>query len=282
MYKFYNLVTGLLIALFPQVALAAPDPMSVTLCMGGIFGVGCNTDAVAADADSYLRNITLTDPSGRLFQAFAAALFFMCVIYGIKLAATSYKDGAMSEAIQAYVQAFIGATVVGGAFVLGNSIANDADHTIIVDTEPIKDSIFGQIASFLITIVTVVVIANIIIQGIRMISALNEGSIETARKNFIQSLAGGAIVMIVVPVFNAITGLGSAGGIEIQTKIVQIANFLGTIFGVLAVIAFIVAGIMLIVSVNDSLRDRARSLMIASLIAIICVVAALGIVQFLI
>lgn len=266
----------------PQTVSAAVQPMTVTLCLPGTFGAACNPDAASGNIDGYIQNLFL-QPVGaggpRMVSIFASLLFFMLVLYGLKLAVSNQQDGAMSEAIQAYTQAAIGAGVVGGAFLL--STAFSATPAVVADTTVVKDSILLSAARFLFGTVIFVVTANIVIQGIRMIIAVNEGNVESARKNFIQSLIGGAMVMIVGPIFNSFSGLGAGGGGTVQTLVVQIANFLGVIFGVLAVIAFIVAGIMLVVSVNESLRDRARSLMISSIIAIIVVVAALAIVSFL-
>lgn len=278
-----RIVAGLVTAFLSLAASAerclagAVTPLTMNLCLPGTFGVTCNPDAVAADPNAYIRGILLDND--KIFRTFAGILLLMLVAYGIKLAATAHNDNSVSEARLAYMQALVGAILVGAAYVIGDAFS--ADPAIISDTQIIKNDVLEIVIQLLVGVVVIVVIANIVIQGIRLIISLNEGGIETARKNFIQSLAGGAMVMIVVPLFNALTGLGSGGGNRMQEIVVGIANFLGAIFGVLAVAAFVIAGIMLVVSVNESLKDRARSLMIGSLIAIVVVVASLGIISFL-
>ena len=56
-----------------------------------------------------------------------------------------------------------------------------------------------------------------------------------------------------------------------------IARFALTIFGAVAVIGLIVSGIMLIVSVEESLKERAKKLVITCVVALAVIITAFGI-----
>jgi len=62
-------------------------------------------------------------------------------------------------------------------------------------------------------------------------------------------------------------------------ELAGIARFLLTIFGALAVIGILAAGVMLIVSVDESLKDKAKKLVIACMIALVIVIASYGIID---
>ena len=87
------------------------------------------------------------------------------------------------------------------------------------------------------------------------------------------------MVMLAQPILSAVTP--GAFNNEINNNIVGIANFLATIFGVGAVLAFIVAGIMLVVSINETVKDRAKTLMFTAVVAIIIVISSLALVTVL-
>ncbi len=216
--------------------------------------------------------------SSLIFYAFGAVLFACLVISGFQLAFFSRSDSATDEIIKAYGEAFIGTILVSGAFALADVFVNIGDPQVI-DLQVFERTFVQQLIAFGVQITGVVLVANIVVQAARLITAQEEGDVSTARTNFIQSLIGGAIVMLAAPVISlVIPGTFNA---QINVEIVGIANFLATLFGTFCVISFVVAGIMLIFAYDDGLKDTARTIVITSIVALIVVVSAAAIVNFL-
>jgi len=256
--RFLKLVLASVLCGMPAAAAAQVDP-----CISG--SLTCN-----ADLATYVAGIL---PA--LGTAFVGVLFAALVFYGFKLAVESRSDSGMQNATQAYLNAFIGSVVVLGAYIFASSFGT----VNVIAPAATETGIIIPIITFVVQLVGAVLILNIVIQGFRLIAAMSEGDTDSARKNLLQSLIGAAIVMLTVPIINLIQpGAFSSG---INAEIVGIANFLATLFGLLAVLTVIVAGIMLVVSVNESLKDRAKTLIITALIAIVVVMSSLGIVRIL-
>jgi hypothetical protein len=213
---------------------------------------------------------------GNIYHIFFWFFFAMLILYGFTLVVQSRKSEAVQEAIASYTHAFIGAVIFTGAFLLAEAFATP---NVPVNIEPVQEGILERVIAFLVVLVGAVLVANIVVQGIRLILAVNEGNIDTARKNFIQSLVGAAIAMLAKPILSLVRPGGFHLGIN--DEIVGVANFLGAIFGLMAVVTFIIAGIMLVVSVEDSLKDRAKKLIITSLVAMAVVVASLALLTIL-
>jgi hypothetical protein len=208
--------------------------------------------------------------------AFSGIVFAAAVFYGLKLAAESRKDGAVSEAALAYGQIFAGAAIFLGSVALSNAFGTVG----VINPQTAETGILLGVVAFLMRTVGAVLILNIVIQSFRMILAQDDGGISTARNNLLFSFIGAAIVMLAAGILNLVRpGLFNGG---INAEFVGIANFIGVFFGVLAVVAIIVAGIMLIVSIDESLKDRAKQIIIASLVAIVAIAVSLGLIQILV
>lgn len=238
----------------------------------------CDTDVGLPNCTTNLPgyvNSTILGGTDNIYTAFFGITFAMMVFYGIKLAITSRSDSATSETISAFSQALFGVMLVTGSLTLANSFATPG----LVADVPAVESLLREVVEFITRLVGIALTLNIVIQGIRFIVAVNEGNTDSARRNLIQSFIGAAIVILATPIIDLI--LPGTFNTGISNQIGGIANFIATIFGLMAVIAIIIAGIMLLVSVDEGLRDRARRLIITALVAVGVVVSAAGIIQVL-
>ncbi len=86
-----------------------------------------------------------------------------------------------------------------------------------------------------------------------------------------------AVVLLASAMVNAVTG-SNAGILGAEGK--AAANLGLEIFGFLVVVSFIVSGAMLVFSVNEDLKDRAKKAMFGSVIGMIVVFAAYMIVTY--
>lgn len=87
-------------------------------------------------------------------------------------------------------------------------------------------------------------------------------------------------MLLINPLLEALVPGARAG--VINEEMIGIANFMLTIFGLMAVTAVVIAGIMLVVSINESLKDTAKTVIRVTVIATAVVIAAYSIVASLI
>jgi hypothetical protein len=256
-----NFVTALFLLALPGSVLAVTvDPCATN-------DLTCNSDLPTYLADTLLPAFVI---------AFGGIVFAAAVFYGLKLAAESRKDGSIAEAGVAYSQIFAGAAIFLGAFALANAFGTVGT----IAPEEVEVGILVGVVAYLIQMVGGVLVLNIVIQSFRMILAQDEGGVSSARTNLISSLIGTAIVMLAAGIFNLVRP--GAFNHDINSRIVGIANFVGVFFGLLAVVAIIVAGIMLIVSIDESLKDRAKTIIITALVSVIAIAVSLGVIQILV
>ncbi|MDO8468598.1 MAG: hypothetical protein Q7S29_02465 [Candidatus Peribacter sp.] len=264
MRKLFIALSAVGAALLPQAALAAsnPNPAIIQTCV--VPGISC----LGGDLASYI-NSTILD--GARF-AFTGLLFGAILYYGIKLLVMPESDSAVTETKQAFEYAIfgtilmLGAGLIAGSFVTGG-VVNPAGLNTVLDT----------VVTFMKALVATALLVNITIQGFNMIMATDEGGVTKARTKFLHGVYGAAIVLLASPIVNMLYDKNASAG-EIELK--GIANYVITIFGLLAVVALIVSGILLVISVDESFKDRAKKLATASLVALIVVISAGALINF--
>lgn len=277
-----NLVFAIATLLGNQIAYAADppvvkeiDPVAMNPCPFGTTDLSC-----ANDLPEYIRGIFIGN--GIIYDAFSLVVFVMVVFYGVRLIILSRNESAQADAAMSYANALVGIVLVAGAAFIANVVL---DHSQVVNTaalDPLENSVFVNVYNFIKAIVVGFVITNLFIQGFRLVATFDDGNSDSAKQALIRSLAGAAIVLICSPIVYALEPRNSgtradASGIVVQ--IAGIANFLLTIFGALAVLGFVTAGILFVVSVEDSLRERAQKLMIASIVSLIIVIASTALIR---
>jgi hypothetical protein len=258
--------------------LAQIDYSNIDPCpLGG--GISC---LAASGGASYIR-LLITGPQGSAF-AFGGLLFGMLLFYGIKLLIGSRSDNTLTEIKQAYGQALFGTAIVGGAIFLANTFASGTGEIVAANN---FNSVVGNAISFLSALIATIVLTNVVIQGIRLIVALEDGDVDKAKKGFLHGMIGAGIAILAVSfvrIFTAVETSGGggldAGGVELAIiEILGIGQYLTLLVGAIAVLGILVAGIMLVVSVDESLKDRARKLIITSLVALAVSLTAFGLVR---
>ena len=258
--RLIGLLTGLLmpVLIYAQDSVKPCLPGSTITCLG-------NGDLAGHFYNTVVSNI---------FMAFGGIMFAALVFYSIKLAAQSRTDSIITETMTAYTQVFAGATLVMGASLIANSFGKVG----AINPEAVEAGLIAVVIAYIVKIIGAVLVLNIVVQGIRILMSGEEEGMNAAKSNLIRSFVGVIFVMLGAPLLQMATPAFNSG---INHKLVGIANFIGVIFGILAVVAIIVSGIMLIVSVNESLKDRAKSIIISALVAIIIVAISLGLIQIL-
>lgn len=204
--------------------------------------------------------------------AFAGLLFAMFIFYGFKLIFGSDNDSTVSEVYKAYGHAAIGAILAGGAFMFANTFAVPG---AIVNPAPGNTVVFGIIATFR-AVLFVALVFNIFYQGYRLVSSQDDSQTEKAKKQFVYGMVGTAIVLLADRVVYAFSGRDY--GI-LNTEAVGIANFIGTIFGAFAIIALFVAGLWLVLAIDEQNKDKAKKIITGAFIVLAITMISLTLIR---
>jgi hypothetical protein len=275
-----NSIPAILGLILPTTARAAAsiDFTAIDDCpMGSSVLGGCGT----TDAGAYVSDI-VTGNNG-LINIFIGLMAAMLVFYSVKLLLGSRDENTLTEVKMAYINALLGAVLVGGAFAFSNTFATGNSTTLVVQSA--FNSRLIIVGLFFEGLVSAVTIANVSIQGMRLVIAQDEGAIDSARKRFFHGMVGTAICLLVIPIVDTFTGgttaLGGSSGTiaPAMVEVLGIAKFALTIFGALAVVGLIVAGVMLVISVDESLKDRAKKLVTGCIVALGVVIASYSIIS---
>ena len=272
--RHFAVFIGLIAALLVPIDILAQDfsniyadPCPIT----GVTGVGCYN---SPNPVPYIANL-ISGPRGARSVIFGGLLIAMLIFYGIKLLLGSHNESTLGEVKMAYGHALAGSVIVGGAFLFADTFAGTTGGDL-VDEAPFNIVILNVILFFKALLATVVVL-NIVIQGIRLIVALEDGDIDKARKRLLHGMVGAAFVILASVIVDAF--YISRATAPIVAEAFGIARFALTIFGALSVIGLIVSGIMLVVSVDESLKDRAKKLIIVCIVALAIVITSYGIIN---
>lgn len=211
-----------------------------------------------------------------LFVALAIAMFAQ---YGIRLALESSDESTVSEVKNAYTYAIAGAVIVTVTSFIVRAVGQGNAPGVLVNTDAVAEGLWS-IELFIRVMVSTAVGAVIVYQGIRLIILQGqESEVEEQKKHFLHALIGVAIILLANVVVSSFLP-DSNGSFELAVQIVGISNFLMAIIGGLAVLSFVAAGIMLVVSTDEALKDRAKKIIFTTIIALVIVLCSYTIVNF--
>ncbi len=257
--KNYLLSVGLLLAPVPAWA------FEVGLPIGGIGGGFAGFIAYVLQVVPVLRG---------MFVAFA---FFFLFLFAATMVLFSHDESAMTEAKKAYAYAVIGMVVVGLSTLIAQAIMPGSPAFI---HPGILEPSFENVIAYGKWAVAVALVINVVIQGFRLVISHGEQEyVDRARKRLFMSFVGTILVVLTQAIVVAVNpGLG-ADLDGLNEEAVGLANFLLAFIGAGAVIAIVVAGIYLVVSVDESLKERAKGIIKTSIIALIVVLLSYALVN---
>jgi cytochrome bd-type quinol oxidase subunit 2 len=266
---------GLAAALVPQTGLMAVISVPDTLPYPCMFALPC-TSGGAIGIASYIE----TTIFGGAQIVFLAAAIILFAQYGMRLMLESNEESTISEVKSAYSYAIAGCAFMTLASFIVRVVGQGKSTGVPVDPAAL-DTTLGYITDFFRVMVGTAVTAVVVYQGMRMIALQGqESELEKQKTRLFHSLIGVAVITLATAVVtDFLPGTGSS---NLVLEMVGIANFLMEIIGAIAVLSFIVAGIMLIVSTDEALKDRAKKTMFTTVIGLIVLIAAYTIVNFVI
>ncbi|OGJ55694.1 hypothetical protein A3D88_04200 [Candidatus Peribacteria bacterium RIFCSPHIGHO2_02_FULL_52_16] len=282
----FPLIAGLMGILMPLDAHAFEIP--INFCgFGGAIGLSTQCAGGGATGLSLYAAEYLVVGVGVGFLAVAIAMYFQ---YAVMLIVGSNDENVVKESKIAYLHAITGGALVSMAvffvfaFSPNNAVGPGSD---LVFRNPIEQG-FLNVIFYIKLILGGAMLINIVVQGVRLIVAQSEEDAGKAKKRLLYGFVGIAIVLLAhlmvaaaFPDTVAVAGLPAQGGDSsiVSIELVGIANFMLAFFALIAVIAIIVAGAMLVVSVNESLKDKAKNIVKTTVIALAVILAAFAIVN---
>jgi hypothetical protein len=231
------------------------DPAQINTCVYGKLACSSDLAGYLAPVIEHARWIAFTGLVG-------GAL----VYYALKLLFGAENENTQTETKQAIAYIITAAILVYGASTIAQSFA-----TVGSLNPGGVNPLIRSIITFLQGIIAAILIANIAIQGFRMITATDDGAITKGKTRFIHGIVGAAIVILASPIVTMVFGRNAWEGV---TQIVGVANFLITIFGFLAAAAIMIAGFMYVISADEGFKEKAKKLIVASVTALVIVIAA--------
>jgi uncharacterized membrane protein len=209
-----------------------------------------------------------------LFIGVATVMFLW---YAATMLLQSGEDNTVTEAKEAFEYAIFGAFIISVATLIVDAFGGKASVDLINDTY-IKTGLNNAI-DYIKALVATSVTLHIVVQGFLLIMTQgDEGKMEEQKKRFLYGILGVAMILLVEPIINAIqTGSNS----NILAKETQgIANYLLVFFGALSIIAVIAGGVMMIISTDENLKEKAKKTISGAIIALVVVMSAYSIVNY--
>lgn len=210
--------------------------------------------------------------------AFIGIALLSFLYYSIQLLLARQEESVVAEAKSAYEMAITGCAVIMLTTLIVEAFA-PASGGEIIRAGPLQTGL-GMVVTFIKMALATVVFLRITIQGVRLIllQGQGEGETEKQKKQLLNGLFGVAAILLANALVNAM--FPGAGTPIIGVELVGMANFVLTLAGMAAVVAVIVAGVMLLVSVDEGLKDRAKKTISGAIIGIVIILSSFAIVNY--
>jgi hypothetical protein len=191
-----------------------------------------------------------------IFEGVAAICVFY---YGFRMILESHKDESFTNAQNSFIYGGAGFCVIAIAEAFVNAFFNPGGGPDVGQLTPGINSV----GTLILTVMSGLMVLMVTIDGIRMISSQGDAA-ERAKtfKLLIMHCIGVALSLVAFAIVHAVSDANPQLLIEEMKGLVV---FLLTIMGTLCVVACILAGVFLVISVDESLKDRAKKVIIGTL-----------------
>ncbi|UPA22997.1 pilin [Candidatus Peribacteria bacterium] len=279
------LLTGLVGILLPETGFLAVEPVATsvnlsTVCfITSLYCPGGGSLGAAMYVETTLFN------GARL--VFSAAAILLFTQYGIRLMMESSDESTISEVKSAYTYGIAGAAIVTLATLIVQAVGQPfgtygTDNSGVLVSPAVVGDTLHVIVFFMRVMVGTALTAVVVYQGIRLIILQGQDSeIEKQKQRFFHTLIGVAIITLATTVVSDFLP-GSGGSSDLAVQMIGIANFLIVLIGGLSVLTFIVAGLFLVVSTDEGLKDKAKKTIFGTVIGLIIMLTSYTIVNFII
>lgn len=222
-----------------------------------------------------------------LRYAVVAIAFSMFVYYAFSLLFLSDDENAVTQMKGSFMQAIVGCAIISIAALISDALNDSTKLTTptnpLIDTGPVHTQIktgLMNITKYIKFLLGIFVSFHVTYQGIRLIALQGKEEEVTKQKTkFFHGLIGVAVVLLASALVTwATPGTGNAA--VLSREIGGIANFLITLFGLLAVIAFIASAAVLLLSIEESGKEKGKKGMLGSIIVLVIVFSSWAIINY--
>jgi len=198
-----------------------------------------------------------------------AAMFY----YAVRMVIDAQKEDALSNATNSFIFAFTGFVIIAiaGAFAAAFSTTGFSGGPATGVSPGILQGSIVSVSNFIIEMSAGIFVLMIVIAGVRMVTTQGEQGAFDKAKHLLAINCGGVVLMLIAAAI--VNGVAYSDASIINEELKGIALFLLTLMGFLCVVALIVAGVYLVVSIEDSLRDKAKKIVIGTLTTLIIIFA---------
>lgn len=263
-------IFGCLLASVPLIAHAVAVPAASFNAICSATGLCAASPATGVwSIESYLRFVIV--PAIKVVFVGVAVLYVAW--YALAMIMFGGEESVQTEQRKAFGDAARGMAFIGIASFLVDTFAPSATGASLLNETPftnamniIVDFITLITGAFLVFVISLAGFRIIVLQG-------NESEIETQKKNFFNGLIG--VVLLLTARIGVLAILPSGSPDAIVTEIGGMIRFLLEIMAGLAVVSLIASGALFIVSLqNDNLRQRAKRILLSTVIILIIVIFA--------
>lgn len=265
------LLPGFLGTFFAVLAAATPVHAADPWCL--ISNIPCNENLFQVVKEKFIDNF--------LRFGIVAIVFGMFAYYAIALLFSGEDENAATQMKTAFGHAIAGCAVVGVAILISENIGS-----VTTPTNPLTGATGTQIRTglektteYFKLLVGALVSLHVTYQGIRLIALQGkEEEVSKQKAKFFHGLIGVAVVLLANAIVSAVQPGNNAN--ILSNEIRGIANFLITLFGLLAVVAFMASAAMLMLSVDESWKEKGKKGMFGSVVVLIVVFSSWAIVRY--
>lgn len=205
-----------------------------------------------------------------IFQPLSVAFLFY---YGYKMIVDSDNDSALSDATKSFILVLIGFGIIALAGSIALSLQTNSFAPIFG-----SGGGFDQLLIFITTAAGGAFTLVLTISGMRLVASQGEsGEADKLKKTMAMHIGGVILMMFSRAIVLAVTQKDTS---YILDEIAGFVQFVLGIIGILSVLAMIAAGILLIVSVDEALKDRAKKTVTGTIITLVVVIASYSLIAF--
>ncbi len=206
-----------------------------------------------------------------IFEPVAILFLFY---YGYRMVLDSDNDNALGDAAKSFIYVLIGFGIIA----LTGSIALSLQTS---NLSPIFGSGGGidQLLLFISTAAGGAFTLVLTISGLRLVASQGEsGEADKLKKTMAMHIGGVVLMLISRGIVLSVTQKDTKYILDEMAGFIQ---FVLGIIGIMSVLAMVAAGILLIVSVDEGLKDRAKKTVVGTIVTLVVVIASYSMIAFL-
>ncbi len=229
------------------------------------------TSCYAGAGADYLAHMLLPFLLNEVMIAFAGIAAAVVFYYAIRMVIEAHKDESGKDLANSFMYVLTGFAIIAMAGGFANAFGLGTINPMALNVGIIS------VIDFIISMSVGIFVLIIVLTGLRMIASQGEeGNFDKQRKVLVANCVGVVLMLVAKVIVLALVDVGTPN--LIITEMRGMAYYMLTLIGFMSVAALIAAGVLLIVSVDESLKDRAKKIVIGTLVSLLIVVACYSLI----